>query len=105
MNESSEELLADVDATLEQLVENAEALKAAKSNHAFSHELDALGAAQESLLARLMHRQSLLAMDKKKLTLDSIRKETIEKKVVEYAKSFKNRRQNAARLRKARCKS
>ena len=98
MNESKEDILADMDATLEQLVENAKALKAAKSNHAFVHEVEALGAAQESLLARLMHRQSLLIMDKKKQAIDSIRKETIAKKVVEYA-------QKAARSRKARSKS
>ncbi|NGX26137.1 MAG: hypothetical protein K940chlam6_00048 [Chlamydiae bacterium] len=88
MLESSEEILEDINATLEQLTQNAAALKSAKTSHHFKHEVQHLEQMQESLLARLMHRQSLLEMDKKK-TLESIRKETIERKVVEYAKSLK----------------
>lgn len=92
MRESSEELLADIDATLSELMQTAEALKAAKSAHHFSYEVELLENTQESLLARLLHRQSILEMDERKKMLDSIKKEDIEKKVVEYAKSLKKRR-------------
>ncbi|NGX59444.1 MAG: hypothetical protein KR126chlam3_00595 [Chlamydiae bacterium] len=93
MLESGEEIIEDIDATLEQLTQNAAALKVAKTSHHFDHEVENLERLQESLLARLMHRQSLLKMEQKQKTLESIRKETIERKVVDYARSLKSRRQ------------
>lgn len=91
------DIVADIDATLNELMQIADALKTAKLNH---HEVDALEKMQESLLARLMHRQSLLDMENRKRTLDSLRKEAVEKKVVEYA-----RNQKRAKVRSARSKS
>lgn len=88
---------ADIDATLNELMQIAAALKTARLNH---HEIEALEKMQESLLARLMYRQSLLEMENRKITLDSIRKEAVEKKVVEFAQS-----QKRAKLRSARSKS
>lgn len=86
MLDTTEEILADIEQTLEQLTQNAKVLQEAKSAHHFVHEVNQLERLQESLLARLLHRQSLLQMDKKKKVLESIKKEAIEQKIVEYAK-------------------
>jgi len=98
----SDELMTDINQTLDELVKTAELIKAAKVDHHFDHELEALEKTHESLLARLMHRQSLLEMDKRKIALDSIRKEEIAKKAVDYAKKLN---QKSARSRRARSKS
>lgn len=99
----SEELLADIDATLDQLNQNAQALKSASMNSLFTHEVEALKKTQESLLARLMDRQALLKTDQKRKTLESIRKKTLQKKIVEYSKkqlsSFKRRRKQPLKRR------
>lgn len=105
MIDSSDDILIDIDETLHQLIENAQALKVAKLTGTLIHEAAALEKTQESLLARLMHRQSLLELDRRQKTLNSIRKEMIDHKVAQYAKSLKNRPQNPASLRKARSKS
>ncbi len=94
MREVSDDILADIDATVTQLVENAEALKSAKMSHYFDHEIDVLERTQESLFARLMHRQALLEMDQREKTLESVRKEAVVRKVVEYAKVFKSNRRS-----------
>lgn len=100
MREVNADIVADIDATLNELIEIAEALKTAKLSHHFAHEVEALEKTQESLLARLMHRQSLLDMENRKRTLDSLRKEAVEKKVVEYARA-----QKRAKVRSASSKS
>jgi len=108
MFHSNEDILEDIDSTLDQLTINAEALKEAKMNHFFTHEVKALEKTQESLLARLMHRQSLLVPDKKKKMLDSIKKESILKKIADDSKSLAReiqRRQKRAKWRKASSKS
>ncbi len=92
MRESTEELLEDIESTLDQLMQTADALQAAKHSHHFEHEVTLLENTQESLLARLMHRQSVLEMNERKKMLDSIKKEEIEQKVVEYARSLKKKR-------------
>jgi len=98
----SDELLTDIDETLDQLLKTAELIKTAKVDHSFDHELEVLEKTHESLLARLMHRQSLLEMDKRQMTLDSIRKEEIAKKAADYAKKLN---QKSLRSRRARSKS
>lgn len=106
MRETSEELIEDIESTLDQLMQTAEALKAAKQTHFFDHEVELLKNTQESLLARLMHRQSILEMDERKKMLESIKKEEIEKKVIDYALSMKKkRRQKPASSRNPRSKS
>jgi membrane carboxypeptidase/penicillin-binding protein PbpC len=102
MLETGKEILSDIESTLEQLTKNAAAIKLAKTSHLFQHELESLERIQESLLARLMNRQSLLEMDKREKALKAIRKEVLKQKVVEYAKDL---RQKPARSRKARSKS
>lgn len=83
MSELSEEIFSDIEKTLDQLMQNAEAVKLA-SLHATTHELEALQKTQESLLARLIRRQSMLDSTRKQKALEAIRKETLEKKVAEY---------------------
>lgn len=100
MREVSADILADIDATLNELVTIADALKTAKMSHHFSHEVEALEKTQESLLARLMHRQACLDSDKRKKSVETLKKEAVEKTVVDYARS-----QKRARSRKARSKS
>lgn len=106
MSKVNADIVADIDTTLNELVEIAELLKSAKMSHHFTYEVEALEKTQESLLARLMHRQSILEMESKKKMLDSLRKEAVEKKVVEYAKSIRSKAvQKRARSRSARSKS
>jgi len=98
MREESAEILADIDTTLNELITIAETLKAAKFNHHFSHEVEALEKTQESLLARLMHRQASLDLENRKRSFETLKREAVEKKVVEYA-------QKRAKSRNARSKS
>ena len=100
MRESKDELMADIESTLDQLVELSVAIKHAKASSHFNHEVDALEKTQESLLARLMHRESVLELEKRQKMLHSIRKEEMDKKVVDFARS-----QKRARVRKARDRS
>jgi hypothetical protein len=55
MLKSGEEILADVDSTLDQLIANADVLQRTSVRALSETELDALQKTQESLLARLLH--------------------------------------------------
>ncbi|MDN3506806.1 MAG: hypothetical protein P0S96_06220 [Simkaniaceae bacterium] len=91
---SKEDIENDINETLEQLLQNSAALKMAPEN---SFEFEQLEKLQESLLARLMHRQSLLDLENRAKKIAPIQKEAITKKASELQKS--------ARLRKARSRS
>ncbi len=65
MVRSSEEILADIDATLDRLIENASVVKRASLSTLYASEVEALQKTQESLLARLVHMNDLLKGDKK----------------------------------------
>jgi hypothetical protein len=65
MIRSGEEILADIDATLDRLIENAGVIKHVSLNALFMSEVEALQKTQESLLARLVHMHDLLKGDKK----------------------------------------
>ena len=60
MKGAGEEILADIDATLDQLIENANVINQISLNTLFQDEVDALQKTQESLLSRLINMQSLL---------------------------------------------
>lgn len=64
MMKSGEEILADIDATLDQLIENADIIKRVSLSSLFTSEVEALQKTQESLLARLMHMNDLLKSEK-----------------------------------------
>lgn len=111
MNENKE-LLEDINSTLDELITNADIIKKAKTANELDLEIAALEKTQESLLARLLHRQTQLESEGKKKMVESIRKETIEKKVIDYVSHLKrpsprlkSKNQKLARRRKARSKS
>jgi len=89
-----QDICKDIDETLDQLVQNAAAIKLAKASK--MHELEKLELLQESLLARLMNRQALLDEEK----IQSIPKLKIKQKASELT-----RRQKPASRRKARSRS
>ncbi len=87
MIRSSEEILADIDATLDQLIENADVMKIVSIESLFTCEVEALQKTQESLLARLVHMNDLLN-DKKKNEESSDKGSfnSIEQKVLKFGK-------------------
>lgn len=62
---SPEEILSDIDATIDQLIENSDLLKQVENKPLFYFEMHALQKTQESLIARLAHMQELLHREKK----------------------------------------
>jgi hypothetical protein len=60
MIRSGEEILADIDDTLDHLIENADVIKQVSLRTLYSSEVEALQKTQESLLARLVHMNDLL---------------------------------------------
>ncbi|PCI91706.1 hypothetical protein COB11_08215 [Candidatus Aerophobetes bacterium] len=60
MINSNNGLLKEIDATIDQLVKNAEVLKNISSKKEYVEEVDALEKTQESLLAHLIHMDELL---------------------------------------------
>ena len=65
MIRSGEEILADIDCTLDQLIRNAEALRTVSVQTLAETEVEALQKTQESLLAHILHMNELLDSDKK----------------------------------------
>jgi len=63
---SGEEILADIDATLDQLIQNADSVRHVPLDALCEDELVALQKTQESLLARLLHMDTLLDRDQRK---------------------------------------
>ena len=65
MIRSGEEILADIDDTLDHLIVNADVIKKISFSTLYSSEVEALQKTQESLLARLVHMNDLLKSHKK----------------------------------------
>lgn len=86
MLSTGEEILADIDQTLDQLIENADIINRISFNAVFTSEVQALQKTQESLMARLMHMHELLEKDKKQqLTTKKINSlHQIEEKLKEF---------------------
>lgn len=80
MRKASEDLLADIDSTLDQLICNVQAVDQAPFASLTKEELEALQKTQESLLARLMHAPTP-AIDKR-----SSASRAIEQKVAEFGR-------------------
>ncbi len=80
MLQSGEDILADIDITLDQLILNAETISSISLNSLFTDEMQALQKMQESLLARLLHMNDLLEPDEKHTTL---RKKPVEMGIIE----------------------
>jgi hypothetical protein len=83
MIRSSEEILADIDATLDQLIENADVLKRFSLQTLFVCEVEALQKTQESLLARLVHMNDLLKDEKTQQAEPTV---SIERKIMRFGK-------------------
>jgi hypothetical protein len=69
MKRSGEEILADIDATLDQLILNADCIQHVPLKSLEENEVEALHKTQESLLAHLIHMDCLLDPDHKKMQL------------------------------------
>jgi hypothetical protein len=85
MVRSGEEILADIDGTLDQLIENADVLKRISLTPLYTSEVEALQKTQESLLARLIHMNDLLKSHKKSGECQEPF-ESIEKKVLRFGR-------------------
>lgn len=68
---TTEEILAHIDTTLDQLIANAKVLDPKISPFLFENELEALQKMQESLLAHFLHMGNVLTSKKKAKTLES----------------------------------
>ncbi|MCH9630285.1 MAG: hypothetical protein S4CHLAM37_02790 [Chlamydiia bacterium] len=64
MINSNNDLLNEIDATIDQLVKNADVLKNISSKKEYLEEVEALEKTQESLLAHLIHMDELLKTKK-----------------------------------------
>ena len=83
MLRSKEEVLADIDATLDQLICNAEVIDRIEVRELSETEVEGFQKTQESLLARLIHMDDLL--DKKKGMLRKKPSSTIEEKLIRFS--------------------
>ncbi len=81
MIRSSEEILVDIDTTLDQLICNASAFEQIEAASLYEEEISALHKTQESLLARLVHMKDLLDHKHK-----PIRSRNIEGKLAEFGR-------------------
>ncbi len=84
MIRSGEEILADIDGTLDQLIENADVLKQISLTTLYVNEVEALQKTQESLLARLVHMNDFLKSQKLEESQEPF--ESIEKKILRFGK-------------------
>lgn len=86
MPHSQEELLADLDSTLDQLILNAETVCESNLCVLDSLEIDSLQKTQESLLARFVHTQEELTPHAQEKRYDELHKKL--EKLEELQKSF-----------------
>jgi len=88
MIRSGEEILVDIDDTLDHLIQNASAINCISCDPLFANEIEALQKTQESLLARLVHMNHLVDDDEKQAYF---RKKpeaytTMEHKIIRFGK-------------------
>lgn len=88
MFHSEEAILADIEGTLDQLILNAEAVSTVSLDTLHISEVDALRKTQESLLARLIHMNTLLDEEKKKSAARRrvLDRENLEKKMAAFGR-------------------
>lgn len=107
MIKSGKEILADIDATLDQLIQNAEAVRKVSLKMLSEQEVSSLQKTQESLLARLMDMNKLLDTETRK----PVQSGNLEKKIAaanalnaQIVKRFKGKEKEIKRLRLPRSK-
>lgn len=81
MPRSGEEILADIDATLDQLIHYADIVQTVSLSDL---EVEALQKTQESLLARLIHMEGLL--DKERKPAKQMSFENVQEKIAVYSR-------------------
>jgi hypothetical protein len=86
MLKNGEEILADIDTTLDQLIHNAEALRMAPLQTLEEAEVVAMQKIQESLLAHLLHMDGLLDRDEKKQLLQKKAKKELQEKIAHFSR-------------------
>lgn len=86
MIQSEEQILAEIDATLDQLICNAEALKFAPIASVSEMEIEALQKTQESLLAHVFHMNTLLDAEKKQRLLQKQNGIQLEEKIAHFSR-------------------
>ncbi|MFA6119380.1 MAG: hypothetical protein WCT85_02165 [Parachlamydiales bacterium] len=89
----SEEIVYEIDSTLDKLIENAEAMK---SVPLIKEELDAFQKTQESLLAHLISMDELLKSKKEELKTPIVAQNTITEKLSKFQKLNANFIKNAS---------
>jgi len=85
MKKSGEEILADIDHTLDQLIRNAHMLKQISEKEAFASYSAQMHKSQTSLAARIVHMEELLDSDTMSEETAPIY-EAIQRKLVQYKK-------------------
>lgn len=91
MLESSEDIIEDLDETLDCLMQNANALEEIGGNPLFSTERDALLKTQESLLAHLFNMETLLENEK---PIRKKKRQELEEKIHSFKKRSTIRKTN-----------
>jgi hypothetical protein len=88
MLHSGEAILADIDATLDQLIDNAEAMRTVSRETLSEFEIESLQKTQESLLARLLHMDTLLDSEKRVVSLrkKSCSEGVLQQKIAEFGR-------------------
>ncbi len=86
--ELGEEVLNDLDATIDALIANANTLRELERKQKFETEVQALKKTQESLLARILHRQQLLDEKRRRELTDRAaeKEELIDRKIEHFEK-------------------
>ncbi|NNM43030.1 MAG: hypothetical protein HKM07_01640 [Chlamydiae bacterium] len=82
---NSEKIVASIDATLDQLIENAEIVNPKTCHLLLESEIEALQKTQESLLAHILHMENHLELQKKS-TVRLLQKSGIQKKLAKFGK-------------------
>lgn len=86
MFRSAEEVLANIDATLDQLICNAEMMHTISIEAISEMEIGALQKTQESLLAHVLHMDTLLDQKKKEQLLQKKQGVVIEQKISHFSR-------------------
>ena len=80
---NSEEIVANINAALDQLIENAKVVNPKTCHLLLESEIEALQKTQESLLAHILHMENHLELEKKS-TIRLLQKSGIQKKLTKF---------------------
>jgi len=86
MIESDEQILADIDSTLDQLIRNAEVIHIVPIENITEIEIAALQKTQTSLVAHLFHMNALLNKEKKQKLLHKKSAAQLEEKMTQFSR-------------------